>query len=104
MFFFVVYPMNNRVLFDNIYVGPYRPPGSSPIQRRGKRGVIAGVVVFNFETIEKNLEGLTMNIPDATIDYIPRHYQRHIVGVFTSIIRLVHRVAWEVTYYRGQHP
>jgi hypothetical protein len=63
--------MTNRVLFDDADVGPYHPPGSSPIQRRGERGVVAGVVVVDLEAIEQNLEGLTMNVPDATIDDIP---------------------------------
>ena len=31
--FFVIYSMTNQVLFDNADVGPYHPPGSSPIQR-----------------------------------------------------------------------
>jgi len=81
------------VLFDNADVGPYHPPGSSPIQRRGERGVIAGVVFVDFDIIEQNLEGLTMNVHDASIYDIPRHYQFHIVGVSTSIGRLLHRVA-----------
>jgi hypothetical protein len=45
--------MTNQILFDNADVGPYRPPGSSPIQRQGERGVVAAVVVVDFETIEK---------------------------------------------------
>jgi hypothetical protein len=49
-------------------VGPYRPPGSSPIQRRGERGVVAGVAAVDLEAIEQNIEGLTMNVPDAMLD------------------------------------
>jgi hypothetical protein len=82
-------------------VAPYRPPGSSPIQRRGERGVVAVVAITNLEVIEHNLEGLTMNIPDATVDELPRHCQRHIVGVSTSIGRLLHRVAWIVVCYNA---
>jgi hypothetical protein len=86
-------------------VGPYRPPGSSPIQRRGERGVVVGRgVVEDLEEIEQNLEGLTMNIPDATVDELPRHYQCHTVGVSTSIGRLLRRVAWEVVCYNEKHP
>jgi hypothetical protein len=40
-----------------------------------------------------------MNIPDASIDDILRHYQCHIEGVSTSIGRLLRRVAQEVTCY-----
>jgi hypothetical protein len=104
MFYYVVYPMTNQLLFENVDVGPYRPPGSSPIQRRGERGAEAGVVVVDFETIEQNLEGLTMNIPDASIDNIMRHYQRHTMGVSASISRLLRRVAWAIACYGEQHP
>jgi hypothetical protein len=96
--------MTNQMLFDDADVGPYRPPGSSPIQRRGERDDVAGVVVADYETIEKNLEGLTMNIPDASIDDIPRHYQCHTVGVSASIGRLLRRVARAVACYSEQHP
>jgi hypothetical protein len=42
--------MTNQMLFDDADVGPYRPPGSSPIQRRGERDVVAGVAAADFET------------------------------------------------------
>jgi hypothetical protein len=87
--------MTNQMLFDDADVGPYIPPGSSPIQRRGERGVIAGVAVADYETIEQNLEGLTMNILDASIDDVLRHYQCHTVGVSASIGRLLRKVAWQ---------
>jgi hypothetical protein len=96
--------MINRVLFDNADVEPYLPLGSSPIQKRGERGAVAGVAAADFKTIEQNLDGLTMNIPDASIDDIPRHYQRHTVGVSASIGRLLRRVAGEVVCYNEQHP
>jgi hypothetical protein len=83
-----------KYYFDEPNVGPYRPPGLSPIQRRGERAIIAWVVVVDYEILEKNLDGLTMNIPYASIDDILRHYQRHIVGVFASIGRLLHKLAW----------
>jgi hypothetical protein len=87
-------------------VAPFRPPGSSPIQRRGEIGAVVGrgVAAEDLEEIEHNLEGLTMNIPDITVDELPRRYQCHTVGVSTSIGRLLHRVAWEVVCYSEQHP
>jgi hypothetical protein len=85
-------------------VGPYCPLRSSPIHRIGERGVVEGVVVIDLEVIKKNLEGLTMNVPDAMVDELPKHYQRDIVGVSTSIGSLLHKVAWEVTCYSEQHP
>ena len=48
---------------------------------------------MDLEAIEQNLEGLTMNIPDATVDELPRHYQCHTVGVSASIGRLLRKVA-----------
>jgi hypothetical protein len=78
-------------------VVPYHPPGSSPIQIRGEIGIMVGqgVAVEDLEEIEQNLEGLTMNIPDITVDELPRCYQHHTVGVSTSIGRLLRRVARE---------
>jgi hypothetical protein len=40
-----------------------------------------------------------MNVPDATVDELPRHYQRHTVSVSSSIGRLLCKVAWEVACY-----
>jgi hypothetical protein len=85
-------------------VAPYHPLGSSPIQRQGERSVVAGVASTDLEVIEQNLEGLTMNILDATVDEIPRHYQYHTVGVSASIGRLLHRVEQEVVCYNEKHP
>jgi hypothetical protein len=84
-------------------VGPYHPLGSSPIQRRGEISVIAGVVVVDLKAIKQNLEGLTINVLDATIYDIPRHYQRHTVGVSASIGRLLRRVPREFVCYSEQH-
>jgi hypothetical protein len=96
--------MTKQILFDDAYVGPYHPPGSSPIQRQGERDAVKGVSAFDFEILEQNLEGLTKNVPDASIHDIPRHYQCHTMGVFASIDRLLRRVAREVACYREQHP
>ena len=59
--------------------------------------------VEDYEAIEHNLEGLTEDVPDITIGEIPRHYQRHIVGMFESLSRLLHRVARAVVCYREHH-
>jgi hypothetical protein len=91
---------------QNADVAPFRPPGSSPIQRHGEIGTVAGrgVAVEDLEEIEHNLEGLTMDIPDITVDELPRRYQCHTVGISTSIGRLLHRVAWAVVCYHEKHP
>jgi hypothetical protein len=85
-------------------VGPYRPLISSPIQRHEERGDVAGVATADLEAIEQNLEGLTMHVLDATVDELPRHYQRRTVGVSTSIGRLLHRLARAVSCYNKKHP
>jgi hypothetical protein len=45
-----------------------------------------------------------MNIPDATVDELPRHCQHHIVGVSASIGQVLRRVAWIVVCYNEQYP
>jgi hypothetical protein len=87
-------------------VAPYRPPGSSSIHRHGEIGAVAGrgVAPEDLEEIEKNLEGLTMNIPNITVDELPRCYQCHTVGVLASIGLQLHFVAWEVIFYSDNHP
>jgi hypothetical protein len=47
--------------------------------------MVAGWDVGDYEAVEQNLEGLTTDIPDISIDEIPRRYQRHIVGVSSSL-------------------
>jgi hypothetical protein len=59
--------------------------------------------VEDYEAVEKNLEGLTVDISDITIGEIPRRYQRHTVGVSESINRLLRRVARVVVCYREHH-
>jgi hypothetical protein len=85
-------------------VGPYSASGSSCIKRRGERGGVAGVAAADIEAIEQNLEGLTMHVPDATMDDIPRYYQRHTMGVSASIGRILHRVARALACYIEKHP
>jgi hypothetical protein len=93
-----------KFFFDNTDVGPHRPPGTSPIQRRGEPVEVARLVVSDYEAIEENLEGLTAYVPDISTDEIPRRYQCHTVGVSSSLSRLLRRVARAVLCYREQHP
>jgi hypothetical protein len=44
---------------DNTDVGPYRPPGSSPIQRRGEAAAVVPQYAEDYLVVEQNLEGLT---------------------------------------------
>jgi hypothetical protein len=66
--------------------------------------VVAGWDDGDNEVVEQNLEGLTVDIPDISIDEISRRYQRHTVGISGSLSRLIHRVARAVVCYHEQHP
>ena len=66
--------------------------------------MVVGWDSSDYEAVEQNLEGLTTDILDISINDILRHYQHHIVGVYGSLSQLIHRVAREVVYYREKHP
>jgi hypothetical protein len=91
---------------QNADVAPFRPLGSSPIQRHGEISVVVGrgLAVEDLEKIEHNLEGLTMDIPEIIVDELPQRYQCHIVGISASIGQFFRRVAWVVVFYHEQHP
>ena len=74
-------------------MGPYRPPGTSPIQRRGEAAPVERWDVEDYEAVEQNLEGLTADIPDIAIGEILKCYQCHTMGVSDSLSRLLNRVA-----------
>jgi hypothetical protein len=105
MFLFYIFIqrlIQNRFV-DNTDVGPYRPPSSSPIQRRGEVPT-APQYTEDYQTVEQNLEGLTADIPDMTLEEVPRRDQRHTVGVSAAMSRLLRRVARAVMCYRERHP
>jgi hypothetical protein len=54
--------------------------------------------------VEQNLEGLIADIPDMTLEEIPRRDQRHTVGVFAAMGRLLRGVARAVVCYHEHHP
>jgi hypothetical protein len=74
-----------KSIFDETDVGPYRPPGTSPIQWRGEMALVVQLDNEDYEAVEKNLEGLTADIPYMAIGEIPGCYQCHTVGVSESI-------------------
>jgi hypothetical protein len=53
--------------------------------------------------VEHNLEGLTVDIPDTTLEEVPRQDQCHTVGVSASMSRMLRRVAREVMCYHEHH-
>jgi hypothetical protein len=104
VFVLYVHPKTNTKLFvDNTDVGPYRPPGTYPIQRRGE---VAATPQYaeDYQVVEQNMEALTADIPYMTLEEVPRCDQCHTVGVSTSMSRLLRRLAQAVMCYRERHP
>ena len=95
--------LKTKFIVDNIDVGPYQPPGTSPIQRQGEVAS-APQYVEDYQVVEQNLEGLTTNIPDMPLEEVPRRDQRHTIGVSGSMSRLLRRVARAVVCYHERHP
>jgi hypothetical protein len=54
--------------------------------------------------VEQNLDGLTADIPDMTLEEVPRHDQHHTVGVSIAMGRLLRRVSRAVVCYHERHP
>ena len=53
--------------------------------------------------LEENLERLTLDIPDASIDDLPLRYQRPTMGVLGRFSRLLRRVSQAVMCYHEHH-
>ena len=53
--------------------------------------------------LEENLQSLTLDIPDVSIDDLPLRYQRPTTGVAGWFSRLLSRVAWAVMCYHEHH-
>jgi hypothetical protein len=66
--------------------------------------VAAPQYVEDYQVVEQNLEGLTADILDMSLEEVPRRNQHHTVGVSASMSRLLRRVARAVMCYRERHP
>ena len=66
--------------------------------------MVAGWDAEDYEAIKQNLEGLTAGIPDMSIGEVSMCFQRHTIGVFGPLRRLLHRIEQAVVCYREQHP
>ena len=83
-------------------IGTARPGGASPLDRRaGACFVLQGDDVT--KELEENLERLTLEILDASIDDLPMRYQRPIVGVPGQFSRLLCRVTRAMMCYHKHH-
>jgi hypothetical protein len=66
--------------------------------------VVAPQYAEDYQVVEQNLEGMTADIPNMTLEEVPRRVQRHTIGVSTSMSQLLRRVARAVMCYREHHP
>ena len=53
--------------------------------------------------LDENLNGLTLDIPNASIDDLPRRYQRHTIVVSGRFSRMLWRVARDIMCYHEHH-
>jgi hypothetical protein len=60
--------------------------------------------IEDYQVVEQNLEGLTIDILDIPLGEVPRRHQCHTIGVLESIGRLLHRVSQAVICYHERHP
>ena len=79
-----------------------QPGGASPLDRRARAHFVPQGDDVTGE-LEENLERLTLDIPDASIDDLPLRYQRSTAGVPGRFIRLLCRVARAVMCYHEHH-
>ena len=88
-------------------IGSVRPEGFPRHKRR--RGEADTVDLDRtLQAVQRNLEGLTRQIPMVAMEDLPEAVQRRVVGVPRDWVRLFRRVATAITFYRnttsGQGP
>ena len=88
-------------------IGPARPEGYPRHKRR--RGQADTVDPDRtLQAVQRNLEGLTRQVPIAAVEDLPEAIQRRVVGVPRDWVRLFRRVATAIMFYRnttsGQGP
>ena len=85
-------------------VGPERPIGMSLIARRTPLAYDPKGEGGEGSELVQNLEGITRRIPYyARLADVPLAYQRHTVGVFSRLHRLLRRLVQAVTCYHEHH-
>ena len=96
----------DSVIFQNADVGPHRPANLRPFDRKIPVGPAPGPQDEAAETLvelEHDIERLTADIPETTLDDIPVRLQRYVVGVPGPFRRFLLRVARTVVSYRDHH-
>ena len=87
-------------------MGPQRPANLRAFERRHPIAPLPGPQDAAAETLaelEHDLERLTADIPETTLDDVPIKLQRYVVGVPGPFRRFLLRVARAVVSYRDHH-
>ena len=87
-------------------MGPQRPAALRPYERKQPIAVVPIPQDESAEVLaelESHIERLTGDIPETTIDDIPRRLQRYVIGVSGPFRRFLCKVAWAVVSYRDHH-
>ena len=102
--------MKNKHVFDWIHndfkndhdtdIGPVRPEGFPRHKRcRGEADTVDSDRTL--QAIQRNLEGLTRQVPMAAVEDLLEAIQRQVVGVPHDWVRLFRRVATAIVFYRN---
>ena len=83
-------------------MGPVHPDGK-PRHMRQARAPNAGETNQVFHQVQRHLDHLTTAMLMAEIEDLPVAYQRHVIGVPRTWIRLFRRVAQVVLCYSEVH-
>ena len=105
--FFIGFTMTNNKNDHVSDVGPVRPEGlPRHKRRRGEAEIVDSDRTL--QAVQRNLEGLTRQIPMAAVEDLPEVVQRRVLGLPWDWVRLFRRVATAVMFYRnttsGQGP
>ena len=92
--------------FQNADVGPRRPANLRPFERRHPVAPVPApqdAAAESLAELEQDLERLTVDIPETTIDNIPIRLQHYVVAVPGPFRRFLCKVARAVVSYREHH-
>ena len=92
--------------FQNADVGPQRPANLRPFERRHPVAPVPApqdAAAESLAELEQDLERLTPDMPETTIDDIPIRLQRYVVAVPGPFRRFLRKVARAVVSYREHH-
>ena len=106
IFLFLYHLKTDSNNFQNADVGPRHPANLRPFERRLPVAAAQAPQDAAAETLaelEQDLEHLTADIPETTIDDIPIRLQRYVVAVPGPFRRFLCRVARAVVSYREHH-